>query len=370
MKKEPKKDESKLYDFDYEDRKKKKVKVKKNKADAKSASKKNANRKSASRESGQPSKIKKYDDEIVIGVINYTDPKAVEQKNKKDNVKRRKNKTNIEQYNVDKSIRNNRNNKSNKIHAKKEIRENTKSIKNRKKIIKTLILLALIISAIVFALLSPVFNVKEINISGNKQISEKELKDLSGVQINENIFKMQSRKISANIRKNAYINEVKVHKVLPGTIQIKVIEREPSYLLEYGNGYVYVSNQGYMLEISSIKKELPILEGTSTAKEDYKTGNRLNEADLTKLGNVIKIMDSAQNNNIVNLITKIDISDSSDYILHFETEGKIAHLGDCSNLETRMLFLVGILEKEKGNQGEIFINMNLNTDNAYFRENV
>ena len=31
---------------------------------------------------------------------------------------------------------------------------------------------------------------------------------------------------------------------------------------------------------------------------------------------------------------------------------------------------VTILEKEKENPGEIFINMNLNTDDAYFRESV
>ena len=60
----------------------------------------------------------------------------------------------------------------------------------------------------------------------------------------------------------------------------------------------------------------------------------------------------------------------NNYTLFLETEKKTAYLGDCSNLETRMLFLVGILEKEKENPGEIFINMNLNTDDAYFRESV
>ena len=173
-----------------------------------------------------------------------------------------------------------------------------------------------------------------------------------------------------NIKENAYINTVKVSKKIPDRIHIEVEEREASYMLEYGNGFVYVNNQGYMLEISSIKKELPILIGISTSKEDYKAGNRLNEEDLIKLGTVIKIMNSAQTNGIASLITKIDISNENNYTLFLETERKTAYLGDCSNLETRMLFLVGILEKEKENPGEIFINMNLNTDDAYFRESV
>ena len=202
------------------------------------------------------------------------------------------------------------------------------------------------------------------------QITKEELTSLSKIQLDDNIFKVQNIKVANNIKQNAYISEVEVHRILPSTVQIKVIEREPSYMLEYGNGYVYVSNQGYMLEISSIKKELPVLIGTSTSKEDYKAGNRLNEEDLIKLGTVIKIIDSAKTNGISNLITKIDIINSNNYTLHLESERKIAYLGDCSNIETRMLFLVGILEKEKEHAGEIFINMNLNTDNAYFRESV
>ena len=73
---------------------------------------------------------------------------------------------------------------------------------------------------------------------------------------------------------------------------------------------------------------------------------------------------------ITNLITTIDISDSDNYTLYLESEKKTAYLGDCSKLETRMLYLVGILEKEKNVEGEIFVNMNLNTDNAFFRESV
>ena len=56
--------------------------------------------------------------------------------------------------------------------------------------------------------------------------------------------------------------------------------------------------------------------------------------------------------------------------MYFDSEQKIAYLGDCSDLETRMLYLAAILEKEKGNPGEIFVNINLNTDDAFFRESV
>ena len=87
-------------------------------------------------------------------------------------------------------------------------------------------------------------------------------------------------------------------------------------------------------------------------------------------------MDMAQNINVhdekimANIITKIDIKDTNNYILYFETEQKVAYLGDCSYLEARMANLARILEYEKEKSGEIFVNMNINTENAYFRESV
>ena len=81
-------------------------------------------------------------------------------------------------------------------------------------------------------------------------------------------------------------------------------------------------------------------------------------------------MNSAENTGIKNKISRIDIEDDTNFKLYFDEENKVAYLGYCSNIETRMLYLSGILEKEKGKKGEIFVNMNLNTENAFFREDV
>ena len=179
-----------------------------------------------------------------------------------------------------------------------------------------------------------------------------------------------SLKTSENLKQSAYVDEAKIIKTIPDTITIDIKERIPCYLLEYGNGYGYVNSQGYILELTSIKKNLPILTGISTSKENYKEGSRLNESDLVKLEVVIKIMNSAQSIGIKDKITAIDVADESNYTLRFDGENKVAYLGDCSNIETRMLYLSGILDKEKDKVGEIFVNMNLNTENAFFREDV
>ena len=83
---------------------------------------------------------------------------------------------------------------------------------------------------------------------------------------------------------------------------------------------------------------------------------------------IIKIVETANINEVGEYITKIDISDEKNYTLILEGEQKTVYLGDCSNLNTRMLYLNGILKATKNTAGEIFINMDLNTEDAYFRE--
>lgn len=344
MNKKPKKTTKNLYDFDYESKKEKKIKKKK--ADKKSASK--------AEQSGQAEKKKKYEDEIIIGVTRLPDKKDIHNK------KEKKAKTTI----IPKKIIP----KSKKIKEIKNTKPNNAKPKSKK--IKVLIISILVLIAIIAAMLSPLFNIKNIQVVGNTILSSEEIISISGIKTEENMFKVMKLKTIDRIKENAYINEVAIHKKLPNTIEIQVKERKPSFMLEYGNGYVYLSNQGYMLEISSIKKDIPTILGTTTSKENYKPGNRLNKDDLEKLGTVIKIMAVAKTHNIENLITTIDISNSDNYTLRLEQEKKTVYLGDCSYLETRMSSLMSILENEKDIEGEIFINMNINTRKPYFRESI
>ena len=39
-------------------------------------------------------------------------------------------------------------------------------------------------------------------------------------------------------------------------------------------------------------------------------------------------------------------------------------------IDTKMLYIKAILDKESGNEGEIFVNMDLNNKNPYFKQKV
>lgn len=286
------------------------------------------------------------DNEIIIGV---TTPKKT---NKKIKPKKRKQ--------INSKLQ-----KPKKI--KKEKKPITKIDKIKRKIIKWLIIIIFFILAIILFVLSSFFNIKKIVVTNNSKISADEIISLSELTNNDNIFSVSTKKIKNKIQKNAYIADLKIKRNFNGTITLEVKERIPTYMLKFANAYVYINNQGYMIEKSENPLELPTITGFSTPTENIKTGNRLITEDLQKLEVIIKIIENAKSKEINTLIASIDISKSSNYILNLPNELKTVNFGDDSNINEKILWLKSIIDKEKGIAGEIFLQ---NMDKIYFREKV
>lgn len=308
-----------------------------------------------------------FDNEIIIGVTRKQEP--AKNKKEKKKVEKAKNKGTTKRKQVKKA-------------NKKSIAKNTKNIapeqqekimqkrKKKQKAIKWILILALLIVAILCAMFSPLFNIKKIEVQGNEIISKNEIISLSQIQLEENTFKLNKSQIKKQIKENAYIQSVIIVRKLPSEIVIKVEERKPAYLLEYARSYIVIDKQGYMLEIKNEKMNLPVIQGAVTSTEEFKVGNRLCTEDLEKLAEILRIVEIAQVNDIYTIITGIDIENAENIKLIFESEDKVAYLGDSSNMNTKILMIKSIIEKEKGNPGEIFLNFDLNKKNPIFRERV
>lgn len=254
--------------------------------------------------------------------------------------------------------------------TKKE-QKRRKRNKKIKFVLKVVVLLGIIIGGTVFAMTSPIFNIKDIQVSNNSQVSSDTIISLSELTYDKNIFQFNKFSVIEKIKENAYIEDVKIHRKIPNTIQIEVNERTPKYSVDFMGKYAYISSQGYILEISEDSKAMVVIQGISTPEEEVTPGARLNTEDLGKLEDVIKIMNSAKENNLDTQVTSIDITDKNEYSIYLEEEQKKIHLGDSSNLSNKMLYVVAIMEDEKGVAGDIFVNGDLNNKfQPYFREKV
>lgn len=261
-----------------------------------------------------------------------------------------------------------------RIKRNRRARQTEEQIKRRAKIklvTKIISLIVVLLGTLIFLMLSPIFNIKNIVVEKNEQISTEQIISLSRIEKETNMFKVSNKETINAIKENPYVKKVEVKRALPDTIKLIITERKVNFMLEYGSSYAYMDNHGYILEISaSIKEGIPKIKGYETKQEDIVAGNRLCSEDLKKLNTVLKIMYSAKINEIDNKITTINIEDQNNYSLYFEQEKKTAYLGDCTTLDTRMLYIKVILEKEKEHEGEIIVDMDLNDKSPFFREKV
>ena len=424
---------SSLYDFNKFDKEDKKVKRKLDARNKKNVTKKESKRKSKKKgqeENLSNSNRFDFSNEIVIGLTRIDDDKKDTKKKKqkpkkkakeienkkKDNIKKKnkitKSDKKVESKNdkitdkIDKKDKKNQKKKTKEKELKKKLnlkkkkqnsvkRESTnfneininlneqdiifKTVEEPKKekkskkaltILKVISLTILVILAIIATMMSPLFNIKEIEVTGNEKLTVSEIISLSEININDNTYRTNLRKAKRNILENPYVESVLTKRVLPSKILIEVVERKPLYMIEYGSGFVYISSQGYILEISDVKLEKPILQGTQTSTDKFIVGNRLCVEDLNKLTTVNKIMEIAENNELANLITRIDIENKQNFKIIFEGEQKVAYIGNDTDLNTKILTIKTILEKEKDIPGEIFVNMDLKTGLPTFRQSV
>ena len=253
----------------------------------------------------------------------------------------------------------------------REERKRKKRIKRIKFFVKLFLLVGIIAGGITFALTSPIFNIKDINVINNVTIPSDTIISLSGLKSDENIFRFYKGDIINKIKENPYVESVEIHRKLPSTIEIDITERVATYNVDYMGKYAYINTQGYILEISDDSRDMPIIQGATTNEEDIVPGNRLNDEDLRRLEQVIRIMNAAKDSGLDGQVTSIDISDENEYSIYLNDEKKRVYLGDSSNLSNKMLYVQAIIEQEKGKEGEIFLNGDLNNGfNPYFREKV
>lgn len=292
--------------------------------------------------------------------------------NKKKEIQKTEKKQNNTSKNASKNINNSKKVAEKKSATKKQekkkiyTREETIKKQNKiKKIIKVFILFSILIGIGIFLSTSEMFNIIDIQISGNEQVMAEELE--IDDKIGSNIFLLTKSQIRNDIKKNPYIKYVYIKKILPNKLVIKVEEREKAFMIKNDNTYIYLDKQGYILEKTEINFAKIIILGYTT--NNFELGQRLNEKDLKKLEDIIRIIENCKEIEINDKITSINILDSGEYIVYIQEMKKMIYIGDTTNLANKMLYIKAILKKEDGKEGKIFLNGNFSEGfQAYFRE--
>lgn len=141
------------------------------------------------------------------------------------------------------------------------------------------------------------FTIRKIEVDVNGTLSQGEVVRWSGVRMGQNLFQVDLERVKQELLLVPYIGEVTVERRLPGTIKIKVEERQPVALLQPRSKKGYRLAQAvYYLDASGVVmkpkpgerlRQLPTLTGLDSEK--VAEGLQLDDAGVTAALKLLKL---------------------------------------------------------------------------------
>ena len=125
-----------------------------------------------------------------------------------------------------------------------------------------------------------VFTVKNINVSGQYELTDREIEHISGIKRGANMFDLDLLQGIKNLISEPYINKVYIYREFPNRVRINVIERHPIVLIELAKDYA-IDAFGIMLPPPENYpvESLPIIRGVDPALR-FELGRLVQQQDI------------------------------------------------------------------------------------------
>ena len=198
----------------------------------------------------------------------------------------------------------------------------TKDKKNstkQKKQLAIITVVLMIVSVVGIMLLTPGFNIKEIKVTGNSVLKTEDIIAKSGIKTGINIFDFSVGKAKKNILSMGYIEEVKIKRKLPSTVEITVVEEVGVAYIKADKGYVIITADGRCIDITDgIKNaddknkgsmelpQLPLVTGLEEVK--YKLGKTITSGNSAQLDILFKCLHEFSRQGYIFNMIEIDMS--------------------------------------------------------------
>ncbi len=194
----------------------------------------------------------------------------------------------------------------------------------------------------------PIFNVTNISVQGVENISEEEVISIASAQNVKNIFWLSSNKIEKAVETLPYAKSVEVDKIYPNALNINVLERKPiAYLVYNKNNYIYIDNEGYVLEVANKPLEdKPFVTGVKF--ENFILGEQMQFKNAYTLTKIIAINTNMEKYKLEKYQITIDLLE--EFNVKLIINDITVDIGEFENIDKKMRYLKSILV-ELDNEG-------------------
>lgn len=244
-----------------------------------------------------------------------------------------------------------------------------RKIKRKKNRLIFIIILLLISTFFILYTKTSFFHISSIEVFGNEKITDDKLILASGIIIDENIFKINLKMAKENILLHPYVKNVKVQRKLPNKIFINVEERKEVAIINYINSYVYIDEEGTILNMLSEKKDEHIVEingfeisNPVIGQEIVFSNEEIQEKILEFINNIISLGLSTS-------FKTVNINENNKITIYMDNGGEVA-FGTLDDVKYKLNFLISILkELASKNQGYRVIHLDKGSNAVIIKDN-
>ncbi|MDD3653325.1 MAG: FtsQ-type POTRA domain-containing protein [Desulfotomaculaceae bacterium] len=188
---------------------------------------------------------------------------------------------------------------------------------------------------------SPLFEVRQVLVSGNQYLAEEKIRNIADIGIGLNIFKLNLSTIEENLKMIPMIKEVQVTRALPATVQITILERRPLGLLPTSEGFIEVDEEGFCLQKASVSTPgLPVITGVEI---DQSTPGEVVKAE--RLSYALTVL-SGLPEDALSILSEVHV-DLNNQIKVYTMERIQCRLGQATEISEKGIVLVQVLQEIK-----------------------
>lgn len=224
------------------------------------------------------------------------------------------------------------------------------------------------VAALAMVMSLPVFNIKDINVTGLGRLTKDEVLKSASLAANSNFFLFSSLKAKKELTKNPYIESVEIVKVFPNLVSLHVNERKVcGYVQDTGN-FIYIDKDGRVLDVKeSFTERLPVIVGLKYLS--YSKGEILKVESTSAFNTVVLLANLFGAYELEQDIIRVDIKNEDDirmFIYNIEVK-----MGNVSEANDKIRYLKAILEQltdeEKQRGGTLDLNTSYKGEAARFK---
>jgi cell division septal protein FtsQ len=187
--------------------------------------------------------------------------------------------------------------------------------------------LAIVAAASGVLLSAPGLTVDRVVVRGHTRLSAADVeKRLAGVR-GVNILRVDLEAYRARVRQSPWVADAMLWRVLPSTIEVRVVERVPEVLARIGQQLFLMDAAGVLIAEfgpSFGDLDLPIVDGVATA-----SGRGGTRVDPDRLAVTRRLLDALETRpDLRKRVSQIDATNPHDVVVLLDEDSAYLHLGD------------------------------------------